>query len=290
MVWDVAIPGQPFRPTLDVGFMRIVSPGYFRTVGIGFISGRDFEERDNLEAPLVVAINETLARQFGPNPLGHTVTISGKPREIVAVIADVKHRGLDAESGQEFYVPLAQTPGWQTFDLVVRAADPMALVPAVRAAIAQVDPEQAVGAPVPLRQLIDRTVKSRRILSWLLGSFAATALIIAALGVYGIVGYRVAQRAKETALRVALGATQWRVMSHVFGDALATSVVGILVGIPLSLLTGNVVDSFLFGITPQDPTAFIGGLSALLLITMVGACIPARRAARVDVMTALRLE
>jgi predicted permease len=290
MVWDVAVPGRPFRPTLDVGFLRIVSPGYFRSVGIPFISGRDFEERDTLQAPLVVAVNETLARQFEPNPLGRTVTISGKPREIVAVIADVKHRGLDAESGQEFYVPLAQTPGWQTFDLVVRAADPMALIPAVRAAIAQIDPEQAVGTPVPLQQLIDRTVKSRRILSWLLGSFAATALIIAALGVYGIVGYRVAQRAKETALRVALGATEWRVMSHVFGDALATSVVGILVGIPLSLITGNVVGGFLFGITAQDPTAFIGGLTALLLITLIGACIPARRAARVDVMTTLRLE
>jgi len=290
MVWDIAVPGRPFRPTLDVGFLRIVSPGYFRTVGIPIISGRDFEDRDTLKVPLVVAINETLARQFDTNPIGRTVTISGNRREIVAVIADVKHRGLDAEAGQEFYVPLAQTPGWQSFDLVVRAADPMALVPAVRAAVAQVDSEQAIGTPVPLQQLIDRTVQSRRLLSWLLGSFAATALVIAALGVYGIVGYRVAQRAKETALRVALGATRWRVISHVFGDALLSVALGVGIGVPLSLLVGNAVRAFLFGIAPQDPGTWAGGVILLVVVAIVGAIGPARRAAHVDVMQTLRLE
>jgi predicted permease len=290
MVWDVAIPGRPFRPTLDAGFLRIVSPGYFRTVGIPIVSGRDFEARDDLKAPLVVAINQTLARQFDSNPIGRIVTISGRRREIVAVIADVKHRGLDADSGQEFYVPLAQTPGWQSFDLVVRAADPIAMVPSVRAAVAQVDPEQAIGTPVPLQHLIDRTVRSRRVLAWLLGSFAATALLLAALGVYGIVGYRVAQRTKETALRVALGASHWRVVSHVFGDALLSVALGVGLGLPLSLLVGNTVRAFLFGIAPQDPLTLAGSLSLLVIVTVIGAMGPARRAARVDVMATLRLE
>jgi ABC-type antimicrobial peptide transport system permease subunit len=290
MRWDVAIPGQPPGPANDGAFARIVSPGYFRSVGIPVVAGRDFDDRDREKTALVVAVNETLARRVGPNPIGRTITLNGRDREIIAVVRDVKHRGLDAESGQEFYVSYLQTPGWQTFDLVVRATDPSALVPAVRAAIQRVDSEQAVGTPVPLQQLIDRTTKPRRLLSWLLGAFAATALVLAALGVYGIVGYRVARRTKENALRVALGATQWRVMSRVFADALATSAIGILVGIPLALKTGDVVQGFLFGITPQDPTAFIGGLVALLVITIIGACIPARRAARVDVMTTLRLE
>jgi len=290
MMWDVAIPGQPFRPGVDGAYARIVSPGYFRAVGIPLIAGRDFDDRDREKTPLVVAINETLARRVGPNAIGKTITLNGRDREIIAVVHDVKHRGLDADPGSEFYVSYLQTPGWQTFDLVVRAADPSALVPAIRSAIQRVDPEQAVGAPVPLQQLIDRTTKPRRLLTWLLGAFAATALVFAALGVYGIVGYRVARRAKETALRVALGATQWRVMSQVFGDAIATALIGVLVAIPLSLMTGSVVRSFLFGITPQDPTAFVGGLVALLAITLIGAYIPARRAARVDVMTTLRLE
>jgi hypothetical protein len=218
------------------------------------------------------------------------IRLNGTDREIIAVIHDVKHRGLDVEPGQEFYLSYLQTPGWQTFDLVARSADPSALVPTIRAAIQRVDPEQAVGTPIPLQQLIDRTMKPRRLLSWLLGTFAATALVLAALGVYGIVGYRVARRTKENALRVALGATQRRIMSRVFADALATSVIGMLVGIPLSLVTGTVVRSYLFDVTPQDPTALIGGLTALLLITMIGACIPAWRAARVDVMTTLRME
>ena len=290
MVWDVAIPGEVFHPSIDVGFMRMVSPGYFRTVGIPILSGRDFEERDQLKTPLVVAINQTLARRFGPDPIGRTVTISGNPRQIIAVVGDVKHRGLDAESGQEFYVPFTQTPGWQSFDLVVRAADPMAIVSSVRAAIARVDPEQAVGAPIPLQQLIDRTTKPRRLLSWLLGSFAATALILAALGVYGIVGYRVARRRKETALRVALGATRWRVVSDVYGDALTNVALGILIGVPLALEIGEALRAFLFAIEPQDTITFAASVAALVLVAIVAASGPARRAARMDVMSTLRLD
>lgn len=290
MVWDVAIPGEVFRPSIDVGFMRMVSPAYFRTVGIPIVSGRDFEERDRLDRPLVVAINQTLAGRVGPNPIGRMLTINGNQRTIVAVVGDVKHRGLDAESGQEFYIPFAQTPGWQTFDLVVRATDPMAVVSSVRAAIARVDPEQAVGTPIPLQQLLDRSMKPRRVLSWLLGSFAAAALILAALGVYGIVGYRVARVKKETALRVALGATRWRVLSDVYRDALANVALGLFVGVPLSIVIGGALRGFLFSVGPQDPLTFAATVAILALVAIVGASGPARRAARVDVMSTLRLE
>jgi ABC-type antimicrobial peptide transport system permease subunit len=155
---------------------------------------------------------------------------------------------------------------------------------------APLDRNQAVGTPVELQQLIDRTLRPHRLLSWLLGGFAATALVLAALGVYGVVGYRVAQRSKEIAIRVALGAPRWRVTSSVLRDALTFVGLGLVAGIPLALGAGGAVRSYLFGVEPGDTATLAVACATVLSAALVAAYFPARRAPRVDPLLALRAE
>ena len=293
MGWDVALPAQPPNTPGNDAFARIVSPAYFRTVGIRVVAGRDFEPRDQLSAPWVMAINETLARRLsraGREPLGTTLLVNGRPRQVIAVVADVKHQTLRGEAGREFYIPHSQAPGWQAYDLVVRAADPQDTLPAVREAIWRVDRNQAIGTPIELQQLIDRTLRPHRLLTWLLGGFAATALVLAALGVYGVVGYRVAQRTKEIAIRIALGAPRWRVTSTVLRDALVFVGLGFVAGTPLALGAGNAVRGYLFGVEPQDVVTLVTACSVILAAALLAAYLPARRAPRIDPLATLRAE
>lgn len=293
MGWDVSLPGEPMDAPENSASARIVSPGYFRTLGIRVIAGRDFEPRDQLAAPWVMAINQTLARRVaatGKNPLGATLLVNGRPREVIAIVGDVKHQTLSGESGRESYIPHTQAPGWQAYDLVVRASDPAAILPAIREAIWRVDRNQAVGTPIELQQLIDRTLRPYRLLAWLLGGFAATALVLAALGVYGVVGYRVAQRRKEIAIRIALGAPRWRVTSTVLRDTLTFVGLGLIAGTPLALGAGTAVRSYLFGIEPGDPATLVAACATVLGAALAAAYFPARRAPRVDPLIALRAE
>jgi predicted permease len=294
MGWDAVPPGEPHDPAKDAAAGRIVSPGYFRTAGIPLVTGRDFESRDERAAPRVMAINETFARRLragGIDPLGRRFIVLGNEREVVAVVGDTKHRSLDQPADQEVYIPYTQAPTFfQAYDLVVRADDPVALVPALRDAIWRVDRNQAVGTPVELQQLIDRTLRPRRVLTWLVSGFAFTALVVAALGVYGVVAYRLAQRRKEVAIRVALGAPRWRITSAVLGDSLGFVALGLVIGVPLALAAGAAVRSYLFGVEARDMTTLMTACLVVLGAATAGAYIPARRAPRVDPMAALRVE
>jgi hypothetical protein len=258
------------------------------------LRGRDFESRDRLEAPLVVAINETLARRLagvGQEPLAATLTVSGRARQVIAVVSDVKHETLALGAGPEFYIPHAQAPGFTAYDLVVRASgNPEPIVPALREAIWAEDANQAVGAPVFMQSLVSRTLIPHRLLTWLLGGFATTALLLAALGVYGIVGYRVAQRTKEIAIRVALGAPRWQVTSSLLRDALMFVGLGLVVGVPLALGAGQAVSAYLFGVEPRDLGTLVTACAAVLLAALVAAYVPARRAPRIDPLASLRAE
>jgi putative ABC transport system permease protein len=188
-------------------------------------------------------------------------------------------------------VPNSQAPGFfQSFDLVVRAADPTALVPALREAIWRVDRNQAIGTPVELQQLIDRTLSSRRLLTWVLTVFSATALLLAGLGVYGVVDYRMSQRTKEIAIRVALGAPRWRITTTVLRDTMAFVSLGMIAGLPLALGAGAAVRAYLFGIEPRDIATLAAACAAVLAAAFAAAYVPARRAPRVDPMIALRAE
>ena len=294
MGWDAIPQGRAHDPANDNAAGRIVSPGYFTTAGIQLLDGRDFDSRDVRDNPLVMAINETFARQIrsgGRDPLQTRMLVLGNVRQVVAVVADVKHRSLDGDAGREAYIPMAQAPTFfQSYDLIVRGNDPVALVPAIREAIWEIDRNQALGTPVPLEDYVGRTLRPRQLLTEVIGVFAATALLLAAFGVYGVVGYRVAQRMKEIAIRVALGAPRWRVTSTVLSDTVIYVGLGIASGLPLSLAAAAAIRSYLFGVEPGDGVTLVAACAVVVSAALLAAYVPARRAPRVDPIAALRIE
>jgi predicted permease len=298
MRWDVIPEGRELNPATDNAAGRIVSPGYFRTAGIRIIEGHDFNARDVSPHAFVMAINETFARNIrtqGGDPLHVRFTVLGKVRQVIAVVKDVKHRSLDDGVDREVYIPIGQAPAFfQAYDLIVRAngplTDPLTLAPSIRAAIWAVDRNQALGTPVPLEHYIGRTLRPRRLLTGVVSVFAATALLLAACGVYGVVGYRVAQRMKEVAIRVALGASRRQVITTVLGETMAYLGFGLAGGLLLAFAAAFSMRSHLFGIEPHDAVTLATACAAVILAALVAAWLPARRASQVDPMAALRIE
>jgi predicted permease len=294
MGWDAIQQGRERNPATDNASGRIVSPGYFRAAGIQILEGRDFDSRDIRPNPFVMAINESFARRIraeGADPLRTRMLVLGNVREIVAVVSDVKHQSLDADAGREAYIPMGQAPTFfQSYDLIVRASDPIALVPPIREAIWAIDRDQALGTPVLLDEYIGRTLQPRRLLTQVIGVFAASALLLAAFGVYGVVGYRVTQRMKEIAIRVALGAPRWRVTSAVLSDTLIYVGLGIAAGLALSLAAAAAIRSYLFGVEPGDGVTLAAACGVVTAAALLAAYLPARRAPRVDPIAALRIE
>ena len=294
MGWDAIPEGRESNPATDNASGRIVSPGYFTTIGVRILDGRDFEASDVRERPLVMAINETFARRIraeGGDPLRSRFTVLGNVREVVAVVSDVKHRTLDGDAGREAYIPIAQAPSFfQAYDLVVRAVDPIALLPSIRSAIWAIDSNQALGTPVALEDYIGRTLRPRRLLTGVIGVFAGTALLLAALGVYGVVRYRVTQQLKEIAIRVALGAPGWRITAAVLSDTIACVSVGLTGGLLLALAAASTIRSYLFGVDPRDGVTLVGACTLVVAAALLAAYLPARRAPRVDPIAALRAD
>ncbi len=294
MEWDAVPQGSEYNPVTDNAAGRIVSPGYFTAAGIQLLEGRDFDPRDVRPNPFVMAINESFARRIraeGGDPLRTRMLVLGNVREVVAVVSDVKHRSLDADAGREVYIPMGQAPTFfQSYDLIARAVDPIALVPAIRDAIWAIDRDQALGTPVLLEGYIGRTLRPRRLLTEVIGVFAAAALLLAAFGVYGVVGYRVAQRIKEIAIRVALGAPHWRVTAAVLSDTVTCVGLGIATGLPLSLVAAAAIRRYLFGVEPGDGVTLAAACVVVIGAALLAAYLPARRAPRVDPIAALRIE
>jgi predicted permease len=294
MGWGAVLPGRAYDPVSDSAFGRIVSPGYFATVGIDIVAGRDFDVRDARSSPAVVAVNETLAQRLtalGRDPLATSLVVNGTERRIVAVVADVKHESLDKRSGREVYVPQAQAPPFfAAFDLVLRAEQPSTLVPAIREAIWRVDANQAIGAPIELQALVDRSLRPRRLLTGTLAGFAGVALLLAAVGVYGVVGYRVSQRTRELAIRVALGGRGWRVTTPVLREIVGVVGVGLLAGLPLAFAAGTALRIYLFDVDHHDPSVMTGACLVVVVAALAAAYLPARRATRVDPARVLRAE
>ena len=271
-----------------------MSPGYFETAGIRIVSGRDFDSRDVRPNPFVMAINETFARRIraeGRDPLRERLLVLGSVRDVVAVVSDVKHRSLDADDTTRGVHSDGPGPTFfQAYDLVLRATDPIALAPSVRDAIWEIDRNQAFGTPVLLEDYIGRTLQPRRLLTAVIAAFAVTALLLAAFGVYGVVGYRVAQRMKEIAIRVALGAPRWRVTGIVLRDTVTYVGLGLAAGLPLSLAAAAAIRSYLFGIEPGDGVTLATACAIVITAALLAAYVPARRAPRVDPIAALRIE
>ena len=260
--------------------------------------GRAFSERDTKQTPLVVIINETFARRYWPgeNPLGKRIKFPGSAsqpqpwREIVGVVSDVKQKALDAGESLQMYLPQDQyTSSART--LVVRSdSDAAAQLAAVRKEILSVDAEQAVFNVATMDQLLLDSISLRRFLMVLLGSFAAVALTLAAVGIYGVISYSVTQRTHEIGIRLALGANSRDVLKLVVGHGLWLALVGVCIGVAGALAATQLMTSLLYSVDAADPSTFVSISLLLTLVALLASYIPALRAMRVDPMVALRHE
>jgi predicted permease len=286
---------EPAELARNLASNRGVSPGYLEALGVPLIRGRFIDARDTADAPPVVVINESLARAQWPDedPLGRRLNM-GTLLTVVGVVGDMRQMGLDAPADPELYVPLDQV-GSAFFmgprQLVVRTrGDPLALAPAVRRAIWDVDPDQPVYGMRAMSEVLDAELGNRNTQLTLTAAFALVALVLAAVGLYGVLSYVVSQSTNEIGLRMALGAQKRAVVWSVVRSALGTALVGIGVGLVAAFLLTETIASFLYGVSPTDPPTAAAVAGLLLLVSAVAALVPALRAASVDPMTALRTE
>jgi putative ABC transport system permease protein len=270
-----------------------VSGGFFKAMGVRVIKGRAIDDRDRAGAPRVAVINETFARRFyaGQDPIGKRIVVTQGAddwREIVGVVADTKQNGLSEQSPSQVYESFQQ----QTFssvDVIVRTAgDPAALTSSLRAAVHALDPDQPLGRVTTMQQLVDNSVGSQRFSLALFGAFAAVALLLASVGLYGLVAYTVSQRTEEIGVRLALGATPGDVLRLVVRQALVLALAGLSIGLMVAVSTTRLIRSLLFEISPHDPLTFIAVPIVLLVVIVLASLIPARRASRVDPVVAIR--
>jgi putative ABC transport system permease protein len=292
------IEGRPldFNNAPVAGWQR-VTPNHFRTLGIQLIAGRDFTERDNTEASPVVIISEQMARRYWPNenPIGKRVTL-GLPRPdnpwstIVGVVRDVRRRTDESKPEPDWYLPYFRQPSRDMYLFVRAASDPASLASAVREQVREIDREQPVTEVRTMNEVVAATTASRRFNTLALGVFAAVALILAALGVYGVISYSVTQRTQEIGVRMALGARGRDVLRLVVRQAMALVAIGVVIGLIAAIAFTRVMKSLLFEVSVTDPLTF-AAISLLLAVIALLACwIPARRAAKADPMIALRHE
>jgi putative ABC transport system permease protein len=291
--------GQPIpaRADLPSAAFNPVTPAYFDTIGIRLLHGRGFTAADRNGAPTVTIVNETLAKKFWPNgdAVGKRIK-QGWPedktpwREIVGVVNDVKTDSVDQPARIQAYLPLAQEP-FTFLTMVVRAeSDPARLRAPVERAIHEVDPNLPVYDLLTLTEIMQRGVGSQRLLMILLVGFGGLALLLAAVGVFGVNAYAVSQRTHELGVRMALGADRSRVLTLVMTQGLTTCAAGIVLGLAAAVATTRVLTTLLYQVTPYDPTTFATGTGVLLLVTAAACLLPALRATRVDPVAALRAD
>ncbi|HZH90556.1 MAG TPA: ABC transporter permease [Pyrinomonadaceae bacterium] len=289
--------GRPLVPaeSLDTGYF-VATPDYFKAMRIPVKTGRVFTEQDKADAPPVVVVNESLARRVfpGEDPIGKRITVwrdEKFAREIVGIVGDVKSSRLDAETKSQIYVPYAQDAGWGALSLAVRTTvEPETLTAAVRGAVLSVDKNQPVHDVKTMEDVLSASVANNRLVVLLFGLFALFALVLAAVGIYGVMSYSVTQRTHEIGIRMALGAQPADVLRLILRQGMVLTLLGVGLGLAGSFALSRLLSSLLFGVSATDPVTF-GGLSLLLTAVALVACyIPTRRAMKVDPMVALRNE
>ena len=290
--WQVSAVGQVYdrRHPPPEPFIRVVSDGYFAAAGIPLRFGREFTGRDRASSERVVMVNETLARTLWPgqNPLGQMVTTDGG-RQVVGVVADVRHAALEQAGGPEMYLPMRQTGDYAAMQLVVRTAlPPDSLAAGIRTALRPLDPNLPVREFVTFQDLVDKSVSPRRFLVLLLAGFAGFALVLASLGIYAVISFSVSQRVQEIGIRMALGASATDLQRRLVLRTLALAAIGLALGMAGSRVLSSALGSLLFGITAGDPLTFIEVGTLLIAVASIAGYIPAWRASRIDPMIALR--
>jgi predicted permease len=293
---NLSIEQHAFNPgAAPVASYRRVLPNYFRTMGIPLIAGREFDARDAGTEPFVVIVNETLARRhFGraDAAIGRRIKVGVPENEpwltIVGVVGDVRNESLEATDEHATYEPHPQRP-WRSMQLVIRThGDPIVLAPAVRAALRELDQYMTIGEVSTMEDRIGESVSRRRFTTQLLGAFAVLALLLAALGIFGVTSHGVNERRRELGIRSALGASAAGIRRLVLGQSMWLAVSGALLGIAGSLAIQKILQRLLYEVSPTDPTSLLITVILLAGVSLVAAVIPARRAARTDPATVLR--
>ncbi|MDQ1557189.1 MAG: hypothetical protein QOD32_249 [Pyrinomonadaceae bacterium] len=296
-----SVEGRP--DSTETGFtqsadFRVVAPDYFRAMGIPLLRGRPFDARDRADAPGVMIIDEAFARRFfpGEDPLGKRVDEDGSRTrhsffQVVGVAGSVKHSGLSADSRPTMYVSYEQS-GWLSMTLTVRAAagDPANLAAAVRREVSAVDKDQPVTKISTMAETFARAVAPQRFNMLLLGIFAAVAMILATVGIYGVISYTVSQRSREMGIRIALGASRRDILKLVVGQAMLMALVGVAVGLAGALALTRFMSGLLYGVSATDPLIFVSISLLLAAVALVASYLPARRAMKVDPIIALHYE
>ena len=287
-------PGAPYE---------LVSPDYFRTLGITLRKGRFFDEHDDERSMPVAIVNQAFVSRFLSNeePLGQRLLVEelivGKRQlgppiawQIVGVIGDVKFGGLNSGPTPEIYVPIMQSP-WSGAVLALHTAvDPLSLASTVRAALAQVDPEMAVTSVRTMDQVVSESMTQSRMQTWLIGAFAVVALALASLGLYGVMSYAVAQGTHDTGIRMALGAGRGNVLRQVLAKAMLLTGAGLAAGLVGAFALTRALSSLLFNVKATDPWTFAAVSLLLALVALLAGFFPALRATRIDPVVALRFE
>ena len=297
------ITGRPPKSAHDfiVAGFRATSAGYFETLGVPLLRGRSIAPGDVDRAPAVVVINSTMARTYFPteNPLGKRLQLGAIPSdqfpsmEIVGVVGDVL-QGLGDEAKAEMYVPYRQVdallPIFQMSIVLRTSMEPLTATSELRSVISQIDPNQPLVNVRSMDQNIQTSVAQPRFRTWLIGAFAALALVLAAVGVYGVMSYSVTQRTSEIGIRVTMGAEPAHITRLIVGEGIRLSLLGISVGVVAALLLTRLLRSFVFGVSTSDPATFAAVALTLMLVGAAASYFPARRATRVDPLVALRCD
>jgi predicted permease len=289
--WGARAKGQEYvKGQEPTALVRMVSDGYVDAIGMRLIAGRDFSPHDAGSSEPVIMINETMARTLWPgeSAIGKVV-ITDRERRVVGVVGDVRNISVEKGAWVEVYLPIRQTGDFSVVNLVVRTGlPPSSLAASIRTALAPVAPNVPTNEFQVLKQIVDKAVSPRRFVTVLLGAFASFSLVLALLGIYGVVSYTVHHRTQEIGVRIALGASARNVQGQILRDTLGLAAAGMLLGTIGSWLLAQALRGFLFGVTSTDPVTFVGMLLIVTAVALVSGYLPARRASRIDPVVAFR--
>ena len=289
--------GQPDPPASRDAQAQwtVIQPGFFQTLGVPVISGRAFTDRDLKDSPPVIILSQSMAREIFPNqnPLGRRIRSwrdENLYREIVGIVGDLRNSDLAEDPGNCVYIPHAQD-SWNSMVFAIRTqGDPYPLLKSIRSEIWSQDPKLAISEIKTMDAIVDEELARTRFSMFLLGVFAAIALLLAAIGIYGVMAYSVAQRTREIGIRMALGASRADVLQMVGNRGLMLAIVGVCLGLGGALGLTRFMKSLLFGVSPADPATLTAVCALLIAVTMAACYVPARRATKVEPVEALRYE